>query len=225
MSRQTRVVLIIFGSVLAALLVVLGVVLMLLGGGDDGNTSEPPTSLPDYVTTTTTTKPPVKYAIPNLVGKNFYEVRNEKTNGEFIIVNERQEHNEKPAGTILSQEPEAGVSVDKGATITVVISSGPDDKIQLIDLSGWTKEHAEQYLTALGLKVQIDETFISEQPYGYVESTAPAANSEVKKGDTVTLRVSCVEESPDSSDTQEDPNFSDALYPEDDPQSEGDTLE
>ena len=215
MNPQTRTLLIIFGSVLGALLIVLAIVLMLLGNGGDDNTSEPPASLPDFVTTTTTTKAPVKYAIPDLKGKNFYEVRNEPTNGEFVIVNERQEHNEKPAGTILSQEPAPGVSVDKGATITVVISSGPDDKVELIDLSGWTEQHAEQYLTALGFKVQVDQLFISEQPYGHVESTEPVAGTVVKKGDTVTLRVSYVEEDTDSSDATEDPS-SDNLYPEGD---------
>ncbi len=209
MSKQTRTMLIIFGSALAALLVVLAIVLLLLNPfGDGGDTSEPPVSLPDYVTTTTTTKPPVKYSIPNLLDKNFYEVRNEKTNGEFVIVNEKQEHNDKPAGTILSQDPEPGTSVDKGATITVVISSGPDDKVTLMDLANgkWTEEQARIMLETMGLKVAVDQLMVSDLPYGYVESMEPAAGSTVKKGDTVTLRVSYVEKT----NEDEEPNSSDA---------------
>ena len=212
MSRQTRIVLIIFGSVLAALLIVLAIVFLLLKPfGDEGDTSDPADSLPEYVTTTTTTKAPVKYAIPNLLDKNFYEVRNEKTKGEFVIVNEQQEHNEKPAGTILSQEPAPGTSVDKGATITVVISSGPDDKVTLIDLTGWTEDHARTYLKDMGFIVNVDKLHIAEQPYGHVEETEPAAGTVLKKGDTVTLRVSYVEDNDDNSDPEEDPVDSDDL--------------
>lgn len=229
MSKQTRTMLIIFGSVFAALLVVLAVVLILLKPFGDGNdTSEPVASLPDYVTTTTTTKPPVKYSIPNLIDKNFYEVRNEKTNGEFVIVNEKQEHNDKAAGTILSQDPAPGTSVDKGATITVVISSGPDDKVTLMDLANgkWTEEQARIMLETMGLKVAVDQLMVSNLPYGYVESMEPAAGSTVKKGDTVTLRVSYVEETPE----EEEPDSSDEFF--DEPSSDvndktdiGDTLE
>ena len=219
LSKQTRTMLIIFGSVLAALLVVLAIVLLLLnpfGGGDD--TSEPTTSLPDYVTTTTTTKPPVKYSIPNLLDKNFYEVRNEKTNGEFVIVNEQQVHNDKEAGTILSQDPEPGTSVDKGATITVVISSGPDDKVTLRDVAGLSEEWARTYLEDLGFIVKVDKLYISEQPYGHVDSTEPVAGTVLKKGDTVTLRVSYVEDT-----SEEDPDASDEL-PEDPVSDDNETV-
>lgn len=219
MSKQTRTMLIIFGSVLAALLVVLAIVLLLLnpfGGGDD--TSEPTTSLPDYVTTTTTTKPPVKYSIPNLLDKNFYEVRNEKTNGEFVIVNEQQVHNDKEAGTILSQDPEPGTSVDKGATITVVISSGPDDKITLRDVASLSEEWARTYLEDLGFIVKVDKLYISEQPYGHVDSTEPVAGTVLKKGDTVTLRVSYVEDT-----SEEGPDASDEL-PEDPVSDDNETV-
>jgi serine/threonine-protein kinase len=217
LSRQTRITLIIFASVLAALLIVLGVVLLLLKPFDDsGTTSEPANSLPDYVTTTTTTKPPVKYAIPDVVGKNFYEVRNEKTAGDFVFVNDKQERNEQPAGTILSQDPAPGTSVDKGATITVIISSGPDDKVTLRDLKGLSEDWARTYLEDLGFVVKVDKLlFNTDQPHGYVDSTEPAAGTIIKKGDTVTLRVSYVDEDTDSSDTEYDDTESDSSDDED----------
>ncbi len=216
-SRQTRTMLIVFSSVFGALLVVLAIVMLLLNGGGGDDTSEPPVSLPAYTTTTTTTKPAVKYSVPNLVDKNFYEVRNEKTNGDFVIVNEQQVHNEKPAGTILSQDPEPGTSVDKGATITVVISSGPDDKIVLRDVAGLSEEWARTYLQDLGFKVEIDKLINSTQPYGHVESTEPAAGTELKKGDTVTLRVSYVEPTEEESNEEEPGNIDDLpIEPSDD---------
>ena len=212
MSRQTRMVLIIFGSVLAALLIVLAIVLLLLGGGNNGgDVSEPAASLPEYVVTTTTTKPPVKYAIPNLVGKNFYEVRDQKTNGNFVIVNEQQEHSDKPAGTIISQEPEPGTNADKGATIVVVISSGKDDTVIVPDVSNWEEAQAKLYLEALGFRVQIDKLYVSDMPYGRVEGTDPSAQTAKKKGDLITLRVSYVEQTAESSDPVEEPTVSDEL--------------
>ncbi len=196
--------LIIFLSVLAALLVVLGVVLILLKPfGGSGDTSDPPASLPDYVTTTTSTKPPVKYAIPKLIGQNYYDIYDDKTNGEFVIEIKQKEYNDQEAGIILSQDPEPGTSVDKGATITVVVSLGKDDTIIVPNVSNWEENQAKLYLEALGFRVQIDKLYVSDKPYGYVEDTDPPAETSKKKGDLITLRVSYVEDTNESSDEGE----------------------
>lgn len=181
---------IIFASVLAALLVVLAIVLILFKDNGGGETSEPPVSLPEYVTTTSTTKAPPKYAVPELIGKNYYDIYDDKTNGEFVLVIKQKEYSDQEAGVILSQEPVAGESVDKGATITVVVSLGKDDTVIVPNVANWEESQAIQLLEAYGLRVQVDKLLVSDMPYGHVEETDPPAGTEKKKGDLITLRVS-----------------------------------
>ena len=140
-------------------------------------------------------KAPVKYTIPNLIGNNFYEVQNQKIDGKFVVYCAAQERNEAPAGTILRQTPEAGTTTEQtGTVISVVISSGPNDTVEMPDLTyGWTEANAKQLLEALGLKVKIVKIYVSDQDYGYVDRTDPIAGAIVEKGDTVTLYVSYAE--------------------------------
>ncbi len=220
-AKRLSTPLIIFFAVLAALLVVLAVVLLLLKGNGDNDVSEPAASLPSYQTTTTTTKPPVKYAIPKLVGQNYYDIYDDKTNGEFVIEIKQKEYSDQEAGIILSQEPEPGTSVDKGATITVVVSLGKDDTLIVPNVSNWEENQAKLYLEALGFRVQVDKLYVSDKPYGYVEDTDPPAETAKKKGDLITLRVSYVEETVESDDPVEsdpvesDPDESDPTVSED----------
>ena len=200
---------IIFASVLAALLVVLAIVLILFKDNGGGETSEPPVSMPEYTTTTTTTKEPPKYAVPQLVGKNYYDIYDDKTNGEFVLVIKQKEYNDQEAGIILSQEPEAGESVDKGATITVVVSLGKDDSVVVPNVSNWEESQAVQLLEAYGLRVQVDKLYVSDMPYGHVEDTDPPAGTKKKKGDLITLRVSYVEDSGGDDSSSDDTQSAD----------------
>lgn len=181
---------IIFASVLAALLVVLAVVLILFKDNGGGETSEPPVVMPEYTTTTSTTKAPIQYAVPELVGKNYYDIYDDKTNGEFVLVIKQKEYSEHEAGVILSQEPKAGESVDKGATITIVVSLGKDDTVIVPNVANWEESQAIQLLEAYGLRVQVDKLHGLDIPYGHVKETDPPAGTQKKKGDLITLRVS-----------------------------------
>lgn len=181
---------IIFASVLAALLVVLAIVLILFKDNGGSEVSEPPVSMPEYTTTTSTTKAPPKYAVPELVGKNYYDIYDDKTNGEFVLVIKQKEYSEQDAGVILSQEPAAGESVDKGATITIVVSLGKDDTVIVPNVANWEESQAIQLLEAYGLRVQVDKLVVSDMPYGHVQESDPPAGTSKKKGDLITLRVS-----------------------------------
>ncbi len=192
-KTNTRALLIIFGSVAAALLVIALIVLFLLGDSQQPATSEPEASLPSFTTTTTASPTSTKYSVPSLLNQDYYDIYDKKTNGSFNIVIKHKEYSTKAAGIILSQEPEAGTLVDKGATIEVVVSLGKNDDIAIPDLAGWKEAHAKQYLEDIGFKVEVAQLFATDVPYGEVESTDPPAGTVKKRGDTITLRVSYVE--------------------------------
>ncbi len=190
--KQSQVLLIIFGSVALALLAIVAVVLILLSGNNEQPSTESEVSLPQFSTTTTTAVQTAKYSVPNLVGSNYYDVIKKSYDGEFDIRMKYKEYNAKNIDTIISQEPAAGERVDKGATITVVVSLGKDDAITVPDLKGWKEEHAKLYLEALGFRVEIADLISSNVERGLVDSTDPAAGTAKKRGDTITLRVSRV---------------------------------
>ena len=57
-------------------------------------------------------------------------------------------------------------------------------------VKGLTQAAAEKELTALGLKVKVDEANDDTQPKGSVFDQSPEANTQISVGDTVTINVS-----------------------------------
>lgn len=97
-------------------------------------------------------------------------------------------HPTYPAFTIISQSVSAGSAVDRGTTVSVVLSQGPD-LVDVPDVVGKSFEEAEQTLTALDLVTQKFEDW-SVEPPGQVVSQEPPAGSVVANRSLVTLVVS-----------------------------------
>ncbi|MBX6723508.1 MAG: PASTA domain-containing protein, partial [Dactylosporangium sp.] len=71
--------------------------------------------------------------VPSVIGRNVDEARTVLQNmGLFVTVEERQ--SDKPKGQVLEQSPNDGAGVEPGATITLVVSSGPP-QVQVPDVS------------------------------------------------------------------------------------------
>lgn len=197
-AKKNRYPLYIGISVFAVLAILAGITLALLfpgrhSPGDDQSdlpavpTTTLPTTAPTYL------DPSTIYAIPNLLGQNYYSKKHETMTGEFKLEITYMKYDEKkPKGTILSQEPEAGTSAEPGSTIQVVISMGSED-LTVPDVAGWPQEYATKYLEALGFKVEVLTVNVSAYEKGIVDGTDPVPNTALGVGDTVTLRVSNVE--------------------------------
>ncbi len=211
-THTVRNLIIIFACCLAVLLAGVLVALSMLGnknpGGETPESSVAPT-VPTYTTTSTTKNKSKQASTDNIVGKNYYDIRDSKLGGDMTVELESLVYSKKKAGTILSQTPAAGEVVDKKTVIKVVISVGKKDEyVKVPDVSGWKKEHAQLYLEALGFRVESVKLQASDFEKGVVDSTDPAEGSKKLMGDTITLRVSDVEPPP------EDPEGS--IPPEDD---------
>jgi len=88
-----------------------------------------------------------------------------------------------PAGTVTDQSPASG-SAARGATVSLVVSKGPE-LVTVPDVVSKPRKQAEKELEALGLKVR---TMAIPGP-GTVRSTDPRAGAEVRKNATITLYV------------------------------------
>ncbi len=196
--KKGKVIGLIVGITVGLIAVAAAVALLIgsLSGG--GDTQEPSstttTTLPTLSTTTTTERNANKVVVDNVIGLNYYDLRDKKLSGDMTLEMESMQFSEKPAGAILSQEPAAKENVDRGTTIKVVISMGQEsEELEVPDLSGWEQEHAELYLRALGFRVTILKIQVSEYERGIVDGTDPKAGTVKRMGDTITLRVSDVE--------------------------------
>ena len=186
-------------GILIGLIVAAGVAVWFVSSMNGGQTQEEPTStttttLPTLSTTATTERNPNKVVVDNVIGLNYYDLRDKELSGNMTLELEAMQFSEKPAGAILSQEPAAKEKTEKGATIKVVISMGQEgEEMEVPDVSGWQQEHAEKYLRALGFRVNILKIQVSEYERGIVDGTDPKAGTKKRMGDTITLRVSDVE--------------------------------
>ena len=91
---------------------------------------------------------------------------------------------------VMSQNPEAGETVNVGETVTYVISLGPEG-IEVPDVVGKSEGNATAELKNAGFEVESVDTEYSESvPEGCVISQTPEAGETLAKGKTVSLVIS-----------------------------------
>jgi eukaryotic-like serine/threonine-protein kinase len=94
-----------------------------------------------------------------------------------------------PKDTVLAQNPTAGARIVSGGTITLTLSRGPE-RYLLPDESGKDADLAQSDLQQLKLTVQVTQVYDDVVPAGVVSGTDPAAQTEVKPGTKIILKVS-----------------------------------
>jgi serine/threonine-protein kinase len=91
-------------------------------------------------------------------------------------------------GIAIRTVPAAGEVVERGERVQLFVSSGPE-QVEVPDVTGLSRDSAEDLLVKAGLEVAVEEQE-SEEPEDDVISQNPAAGSEVDRGTTVTITVS-----------------------------------
>jgi eukaryotic-like serine/threonine-protein kinase len=136
--------------------------------------------------------PPGEGTVPDLKGKTAVEAQailDKDPNGFKLQQGESIEVDDaSKAGKVAQQNPEAGLKVKKGSTISIQLGKAPD-KVNVPGVVNDDQDDARRTLEGSGFKVQI-ELVDSPKDEGTVLSQNPAANSKVDKGTMVTLRVS-----------------------------------
>ncbi|MQM24325.1 Stk1 family PASTA domain-containing Ser/Thr kinase [Glycomyces albidus] len=94
-----------------------------------------------------------------------------------------------PIGEVVSQDPEVGDRIRQGATITVVVSLGPE-RYPVPELAGKSEEDARAALAAFDAEVTVVHEYSVDFGAGQVTRTDPPAGEEVKAGTPVTVYVS-----------------------------------
>lgn len=111
--------------------------------------------------------------------------------GLNIKVGTGQEYHDTIAsGNVIRTEPGSGSTIKKGATVKLIISSGPQTtNLDSSKIVGQSEDAATEYLNSLGLELKIStsEEFSDDVEEGDVISINPTS---VKNGDEVTLVIS-----------------------------------
>lgn len=97
--------------------------------------------------------------VPNVINKDQKEAEIMITNMKLRVGTVELVFNELPLGTVISQEPEPGVTTREKDTVDMTVSQGPEKaKVNMPNLTGKTLEEARGILEALQLKVGAIET-------------------------------------------------------------------
>lgn len=128
---------------------------------------------------------------PDLVGRDYdAEVRNNRSYIDeylFYVTLEYSDTVEK--GRIIRQSPEAGEVIQKGDTVSLVVSRGPQ-MMEMPDIIGQTQDSAVQELATKGLNATCF-TVINDgsEAAGCVVSASEDAGSMVEVGTTIVLYI------------------------------------
>ncbi len=129
------------------------------------------------------------FPMPLLEGMTLSEANVTLGNNRVQLQTTETVSDEVPAGRIISQEPEQGVEVSAGSTVSVVVSKGKE--IVVPDLRGRTEDDAMVYLVLQGLtmgEVKRQESFEYEEGYVIGQSLNPG--DQILEGNSIDLTVS-----------------------------------
>src|SRR4051795_6439363 len=97
-------------------------------------------------------------------------------------VDVRREFSEDvPAGRVIETSPSERSRLERGHTVTLVVSRGPH-KIAVPDVVGRDSDAAEQLIESEGLQTTIEQRETSDQDPGTVLAQDPAAGTELARG-------------------------------------------
>lgn len=125
--------------------------------------------------------------VPNLINSTLDQAKTAVIPGDFKIDQQQAYSDVFPAGVIIDQNPAPETPAEKGSTISVTVSLGPEF-ITVPSLNGQPVGQAKGLLESKGLTVKVVEQGSKTVPAGNVISSDPVG--QVKNGGTVTLYVS-----------------------------------
>lgn len=129
-------------------------------------------------------------AVSNVVGKPIDAARSILL-AQNLRVSESEIFNDKvPAGSVISQYPEAGIIVKEQRMVVLVISKGGEVAV-VPDLRGLNRRDAELKIKNAGLVVgRVDEQFNADSPADTIISQQPRPPAQVNKNTPVDLVIS-----------------------------------
>lgn len=123
--------------------------------------------------------------IPSMIGKTASEAKQLLSRAGLRVKITEEYNNFKASGIVLSHSPQAGALVESGATVTLVLSMGPETLI-MPNVLNKSEAEATTLLEELDFGVKVIYEVGQE---GIVFNQNPVPDQEVKRGNIVTIYV------------------------------------
>lgn len=125
--------------------------------------------------------------VPQLTGlSSTDDARLALSDAQLQLGSVKQQESDQPEGTVLSQNPQAGTSVDAGTRVNIAVSNG---QVSVPDVVGKSRAQAASTLQQAGFQVQVLEQEDGSVSPGTVLAQAPIGGNKARKGSTVTITV------------------------------------
>ncbi|MBF6144053.1 Stk1 family PASTA domain-containing Ser/Thr kinase [Nocardia nova] len=133
---------------------------------------------------------PDQVAIPDLANRPAQEAQSDLEKLGFDVAIQQKPDGKVASGNVVATQPLGGARVDKGSTVTLQISTGPQ-QVPVPQLTKLTQQQAEQNLNAAGLLLdpQIQRGASSPEDKDKVIAESPAAGTKIDAGSKVTITL------------------------------------
>ena len=137
--------------------------------------------------TLTVSSGPDQVTIPSLNGFQFSEAKDLLESDKYgLKVKKAEQDSSAPENEVINSNPPGGTAVDKGSTVTLLISKG---QATVPNLVGMDVDDAKSALKDAGLKSSVNQQ-PSDQPEGQVTDQSVPEGQQRPRGSTIQLTVS-----------------------------------
>ena len=129
-------------------------------------------------------------AVPDVTGKSESDAISSLTKAGLIAQASTAQNSDTVAkGQVISTDPSTNSLVNKGTTVTYVLSLGPE-QVSVPSVTGQSQSSATSALTSAGFQVNVTTQASDSVSQGVVISQSPNGGDQADKGSTVTIVVS-----------------------------------
>jgi serine/threonine-protein kinase len=125
--------------------------------------------------------------VPKVTGKSSSAATEELQGAGFKVSTKEEFSDSTDKGVVMRQSPQAGVSIEVGSTVTIVVSKG-QDLVSVPNVEGDTQDDAVQAISDAGLTAEVNET-VNPDEVGLVVAQDPSGGADVKRGSTVKIWI------------------------------------
>lgn len=129
--------------------------------------------------------------VPNVVGMGRTKAEQTLREAGFKVSVKTAFNSQVAEGTVSSQNPSAGIRAEKGSTVTIVVSRGPE-KVAVPDVINLSEADAKAKIAEAGLKAVVVYEMHSGE--GNVIAQSPSPDTMLDRNSTVTITVDGGEE-------------------------------
>jgi serine/threonine-protein kinase len=143
---------------------------------------------------------PGQAQVPSVDGLSEAAARRKLLDTGFKVKTRKKSSDDVPEGDAIGTEPSAGSQVDRGGTVTLIVSTGKE-QVEVPNVVGAKRDAAERTLQDAGFTVDINEQEDDTKPENTVLSQDPGAGEQLPKGTRVTIVVATAPEQVEVPDT------------------------